>query len=722
MTKSVAALLLLLSGLMLTTRSTLAMQDETKQPKCKLSFAVTDVSSTPIHGVEIEVLKWTGKLESFGALCTTDAAGKASIELNYSEDYFYLKFACNGYATGQRALQLTRGGENEIGFKLSRPVQGWVKLTADGKPLAGAQFSFFEITDANKSKSYLTKEIADKFGLAMNTSDAQGRLNLPLLPTGANLFFTVVHPDYKSVKLSDIIASANQVADVNLEPGVRVTLDLGADTETKKKIEGKLAEISLLSNGKPSRDVTSLMHFFPVRDGKVAFTACPMEYDNLRFEMDDFFTSPLLLNNPILSNKELDFTDKQSASFQLALHPKAKARGRVVDADGHGMAQAYVTSSIQFAEETGPSDTEEDNTTRIYRSWIPGGNGETDAQGYYNIDLSPGKNIKLEVIQEGYFTATRIEKFMWSGDDSALPTITQLHVPILKGVIVDSESNPVIGSIVQMRHTGRGDADPIGESSAGGSFELKLSRLPYQPKGEGTLTTVFAVAFDPLTNRSGMAEVDLRDTKATENIRVEIGERPSDWPLNAVKRPLSDAKTLAAIQVAIAKQRVDFEKGTVGNIAPTLAEGTWLNTDAKSLEAFRGRYVLLDFWFIGCGPCERDFPAVNLAHKKFSDLGFSVVSVHINDQLPQDVQKFADEREMTYPIVVDNPEGSILKQYREFGVNGFPSYILIDPEGRIVHNDHVGDRSDPFEGHSLRMNKLEIIYKVIRDLAEAKSK
>ena len=87
MTKSVAALLLLLSGLMLTTRSTLAMQDETKHPKCKLSFAVTDVSSTPIHGVEIEVLKWTGKLESFGALCTTDAAGKASIELNYSEDY-----------------------------------------------------------------------------------------------------------------------------------------------------------------------------------------------------------------------------------------------------------------------------------------------------------------------------------------------------------------------------------------------------------------------------------------------------------------------------------------------------------------------------------------------------------------------------------------------------------------------------------------------------------
>ena len=432
MAEPIFATLLVLASFVLVAQDAFAQKDEAKHSKSTLRFSVTNTSNAPIGDVEIEVLKWTGKLECFGALGKTDSEGKATIEVPYSEDYFYIKFLCNGYASGQRALQLSRG-ESQIDFKLSRPVQGWINLTADGKPLAVAEFSFFEITDANKSKSYLNKVIAETFGLKMNVSDAQGRL-------------------------------------------------------------------------------------------------------------------------------------------------------------------------------------------------------------------------------------------------------------------------------------------------AGGSFELRMSRLPYDPDGEGMLTTVFALAFDPLTNRSGMAQVDLTDPKATENIRLEITERPVDWPLTAVKRPEQDEKTLALLQELFAKQRKEFEKGTAGNSVPPMTEGTWLNTEARSLEAFLGRYVLLDFWFIGCGPCERDFPAVKLAHKKFSDHGFSVVGVHINDQLPADVQKFADDKEMSYPIVVDNADGSILKQYRELGVNSFPTYILLDPEGRIVHNDHASDRSDTFGGHSLRMNKLEIVYKVIGDLVEATPK
>ena len=72
-----------------------------------------------------------------------------------------------------------------------------------------------------------------------------------------------------------------------------------------------------------------------------------------------------------------------------------------------------------------------------------------------------------------------------------------------------------------------------------------------------------------------------------------------------------------------------------------LTEGTWLNTDAKSLADLRGQYILLDFWFIGCGPCHADLPIVKLAHEHFSKHGFSVVSVHTKDQSPTEVKKFA---------------------------------------------------------------------------------
>ena len=697
--------------------------NKVQKPNCKLNILITDDSNSPIRDAEIEVLKWTGNLESIGVAGSTGGDGTAVLDVPFSDDYFCLKFACEGYATGQRALKLSPIEQKTICFKLSRPVQSWIKLTAGGKPLSGAEFSFFEITDSNQNKSHLTKEIAEKLGLSMNASDSQGRLDLPLLPKGAILKFTVVHPDYRSVALNELIASATQIAEANLEPGVRVSIDLAANEATKNAIEGKRATIALLSSGKRSRDVSNMMHSFPVRDGKVEFTAYAMEYQEFRFVLDDFFVSPMFVNYPDFPNKDFDLSKKQSVAFQLELHPKVKAHGRVVDASGNGLAHAFVTSSIEFAATAAPTEKVEERAKRFYRSWILGGNSETDSQGYYDIELTPGKNVELEVIQEGYFSAPSTTKCKWSGKlEETLPTITQLPVPILKGIVVDADGKPVIGSIVQMRHKGYSDADPIGESSVGGSFELKMSRLPYQSKGEGTLTTVYALAFDPLTNRSGISEVDLTDPKATESIRIEVVERPAAWPLTAMERPVQDEKTYIAQQQAMDKQRKEFAKGLPGNTTPAMTEGTWLNTDAMSLEDFRGRYVLLDFWFIGCGPCERDFPAIQLAYKKFYDLGFTVVSVHTNLHSPEDVQLFADEKGMKYPVVVDNTDGSILKQYREFGVYSFPSYILLDPEGIIIHNDHTIASTDPLGDHSLRMNKLEMIFKVMRDAVEAKRK
>ena len=121
-------------------------------------------------------------------------------------------------------------------------------------------------------------------------------------------------------------------------------------------------------------------------------------------------------------------------------------------------------------------------------------------------------------------------------------------------------------------------------------------------------------------------------------------------------------------------------------IAPELEAGTWLNSDAKSLREFRGKYVLLDFWFIGCGPCERAFPNLKLVHEKFHDRGFSVIGVHIAGQTPETVRQFTDSHQLSYPTVVDAINEPILQAYKPFGVKSFPAYILIDPEGNVVND------------------------------------
>ena len=101
-------------------------------------------------------------------------------------------------------------------------------------------------------------------------------------------------------------------------------------------------------------------------------------------------------------------------------------------------------------------------------------------------------------------------------------------------------------------------------------------------------------------------------------------------------------------------------------------------------------------------------PSVRIVHRQLSEFGFSVVSVHKEGESPKDVQIFADKNGMNYPIVVDDSEGTITKQFRDVGLEGFPSYILLDRDGRILHNDAVG------EGASLRSFKFEKVYEAVR--------
>ena len=147
-----------------------------------------------------------------------------------------------------------------------------------------------------------------------------------------------------------------------------------------------------------------------------------------------------------------------------------------------------------------------------------------------------------------------------------------------------------------------------------------------------------------------------------------------------------------------------------GSPAPEIATGTWFNSESKSLKDFRGQYVLLDFWFIGCGPCERDFPTVKMANDIFGDYGFSAISIHIAGQPAESVKQFCDARGMDFPLVVDGANEEIVKSYKSLGVAGFPSYLLIDPEGNIASSilgTSAGADELPFL--SLHSHKLELI-------------
>ena len=286
---------------------------------------------------------------------------------------------------------------------------------------------------------------------------------------------------------------------------------------------------------------------------------------------------------------------------------------------------------------------------------------------------------------------------------TVIPDIHVFPIPTIQGTVRDQSGQAVHGAVVRARSPGLYGYREYSISDKDGRFSIKIDQMPYDYENKRRVMEVSVVAFDPHGDGGGLTSLDLTDSAATKSVSLTLQPKPESWLLNAVHDIADTDESIAA------PLRAKYANGTRGNHVPDLSQGTWLNTDARSLNDFLGQYVLLDFWFIGCGPCHEDMPSVRQAHEIFGGHGFSVVSVHINGMSVEDVRQYAKDNEMTYPIVVDR-DGSITEKYRALGMNFSPGYMLLGPDGKIVRNDALA------ESGGLRGYKIEQIYLHLRQL------
>ena len=98
-----------------------------------------------------------------------------------------------------------------------------------------------------------------------------------------------------------------------------------------------------------------------------------------------------------------------------------------------------------------------------------------------------------------------------------------------------------------------------------------------------------------------------------------------------------------------------------------------------SLEDLHGKVVLLDFWGTWCPPCVASVPALRSLYKKYSkDSSFVMIGVSVNDE-EEKWRAFTAREKMVWPQYLDRDR----RIQRAFNVRGFPTYILLDPDGVI---------------------------------------
>lgn len=108
-----------------------------------------------------------------------------------------------------------------------------------------------------------------------------------------------------------------------------------------------------------------------------------------------------------------------------------------------------------------------------------------------------------------------------------------------------------------------------------------------------------------------------------------------------------------------------------------------------TLSALRGKWIILDFWGSWCGWCIKGFPKMKVCYEKYADK-FEIVGIDCRDT--EEEWKDAVERyALPWLHVYNSKEDDIPGIY---GVQGYPTKIIIDPEGKI--NKIILGESDEF--------------------------
>lgn len=100
--------------------------------------------------------------------------------------------------------------------------------------------------------------------------------------------------------------------------------------------------------------------------------------------------------------------------------------------------------------------------------------------------------------------------------------------------------------------------------------------------------------------------------------------------------------------------------------------------EEHSLGSLRGKVVLLDFWGTWCPPCVEALPGLTRLHNRYTDQPFVLLGIS-SDHDEDRWRDFVEERGLKWPQHLDRDAGI----QRLFEVDGFPTYIVLDPEGII---------------------------------------
>lgn len=143
-----------------------------------------------------------------------------------------------------------------------------------------------------------------------------------------------------------------------------------------------------------------------------------------------------------------------------------------------------------------------------------------------------------------------------------------------------------------------------------------------------------------------------------------------------------------AAGAVVAGVGVSWWRSTANRLPPAVEQLLWSSRfdqpdgSPLSLESFRGRPLVINFWATWCPPCVEEMPLLDRFFQQNSSKGWQIVGIAIDQ--PSAVRRFLAAQPVHYPIALGGLNGNHLGRQLGNETGSLPYTLVLDARGHVM--------------------------------------
>ena len=147
------------------------------------------------------------------------------------------------------------------------------------------------------------------------------------------------------------------------------------------------------------------------------------------------------------------------------------------------------------------------------------------------------------------------------------------------------------------------------------------------------------------------------------------------------------------------RKKVDPMSGLVGKVVPDFS-ATDLDGKPISLQQYRGKVILLDFWAVWCGPCISEMPNVKRVYNSYKDQGFDIIGVSLDTDKTR-LHNYLKKNDIPWRQIFSGQKWKS-PLARKYHIHSIPAPWLIARDGTLISRKARGAKLEQLVVEALK--------------------